>query len=134
MDTVAELNPPPSGESTRQAIIAVDFDGVIANYDGWTESSVIGPPRGDVVEALIALRSEGWKIIVYSCRSAEEIGPYMTQNRIPFDEINPSPSNPNKGTKPRARVYWDDRAYCYSGNAVEDLEKIRKFRTWSGRL
>jgi adenylylsulfate kinase len=122
MDTVAELNPPPSGESTRQAIIAVDFDGVI------------GPPRGDVVEALIALRSEGWKIIVYSCRSAEEIGPYMTQNRIPFDEINPSPSNPSKGTKPRARVYWDDRAYCYSGNAVDDLEKIRKFRTWSGRI
>jgi hypothetical protein len=133
MVPVAELNLATNGESGKQLTIAVDFDGVIAEYDGWTGTSLIGAPREDVIEALKVLRSEGWKIVVYSCRGAEEISPYLKQNAIPFDEINPNPSNPTKGTKPRATVYWDDRACCYSGNALQDLEKIRNFRTWSGR-
>jgi hypothetical protein len=126
-------NSTSDGEVSRNLTIAVDFDGVIADYNGWTESSVIGPPRKDVVEALKVLRQEGWKIVVYSCRGTHEIAPYLTENEIPFDEINPDPPKPTKGTKPRAAVYWDDRACCYSGNALEDLEKIRRFRTWSGR-
>jgi hypothetical protein len=118
---------------TRQPIIAVDFDGVIAEYEGLTETSVIGAPRKDVIDALNQLRAEGWKIVVYSCRGAHEIHPYLKQNAVPFDEINPSPPNPTKGTKPRATVYWDDRACRYSGDALEDLQRIRNFRTWSGR-
>ena len=133
MHPVSGANSATNGESKKQPTIAVDFDGVIADYDGGVELGVPGAPRGDVVEALKVLRSEGWKIVVYSCREAEVIRPYLKQNAIPFDEVNPSPSNPAKGPKPRATVYWDDRACCYSGNALEDLEKIRNFRTWSGR-
>jgi len=130
---VAEPNSPGDGGANNKLIIAVDFDGVIADYDGWTESSLIGPPRKDVIEALKVLRREGWIIVVYSCRGAHEIAPYLQANEVPFDEINPAPPKPTKGTKPRATVYWDDRACCYSGNALQDLEKIRHFRTWSGR-
>jgi hypothetical protein len=133
MHPVPGANLATNGESRRQPTIAVDFDGVIADYDGGVELGVPGAPRGDVVAALKVLRSEGWKIVVYSCRETEVIRPYLKQNAIPFDEVNPSPSNPAKGPKPRATVYWDDRACCYSGNALEDLEKIRNFRTWSGR-
>jgi len=32
-----------------------------------------------------------------------------------------------------ADVYWDDRAFSYSGDARRDLTLIRRFRTWSGR-
>ncbi len=39
--------------------IAVDFDGVIAEYDGWKGRGVLGPPRKDVVEALQELYTEG---------------------------------------------------------------------------
>jgi hypothetical protein len=133
MHPVPRANLATNGESKRQPTIAVDFDGVIADYDGGVEAAVPGAPRNDVVDALKALRSEGWKIVVYSCRGTEVIRLYLKQNAIPFDEINPSPPNRTKGSKPRATVYWDDRACCYSGNALEDLEKIRNFRTWSGR-
>jgi hypothetical protein len=115
--------------SNKQLTIAVDFDGVIADYDGGEELEAPGAPRGDVVEALKVLHGEGWRIVIYSCRETEVIRTYLTQNAIPFDEINPSPPNPAKGPKPRATVYWDDRAWRYSGNALEDLEKIRNFRT-----
>jgi phosphoglycolate phosphatase-like HAD superfamily hydrolase len=117
----------------EQPTIAVDFDGVIANYDGWKGRDSIGTPRTDVVEVLETLRSEGWKIVVHSTRAAEAIRPYLIENKIPFDEINRNSSDQTEGTKPRATVYWDDRACCYSGDAHNDLATIRNFRTWNGR-
>ena len=105
-----------SGE--KQPTIAVDFDGVISDYDGWKGPSNVGPPRLDVIEVLKVLRSEGWKIVVYSCRASEEIRPYLEKNAIPFDEINQNSSSPTGGSKPVATVYWDDRACCYSAQRI----------------
>jgi len=122
-----------NAEGDKQSTIAVDFDGVIADYDGWKGSSDFGPPREDVVEVLKVLQSEGWRIVIYSCRSSEEIAPYLKQNSIPFDDINQNSASVSRGPKPSATVYWDDRAFPYSGNARNDLEKLRNFRTWSGR-
>jgi hydroxymethylpyrimidine pyrophosphatase-like HAD family hydrolase len=119
--------------AAKQPTIAVDFDGVIADYGGWENSGAFGKPRQDVVNALKSLQSEGWKIIVYSCRSSDEIAPYLRDNSIPFDEINENSSAPTSGPKPYATVYWDDRALCYSGDATSDILKIRAFRTWNGR-
>jgi hypothetical protein len=119
--------------SDRQPTIAVDFDGVIVDYDGWENSQVFGRPRADVLEALESLRSEGWKIVVYSCRASTEIAQYLVDNSIPFDEINHNSSFSTGGVKPVATVYWDDRACRYSGDARKDLEIIRNFRTWNAR-
>lgn len=113
--------------------IAVDFDGVIAHYDGWKGPGVLGSPRPDVVDALRTLRREGWKIVIHTARAEEEIGGYLARHQIPHDEINRNSDYPTGGVKPVADVYWDDRAVCYSGDALEDLELIRHFQTWSGR-
>jgi hypothetical protein len=40
----------------KQLTVAVDFDGVIADWKG---EAVFGAPRSDVVEALQRLRTEG---------------------------------------------------------------------------
>jgi hydroxymethylpyrimidine pyrophosphatase-like HAD family hydrolase len=113
--------------------IAVDFDGVIADYDGWKGTGVLGEPRRDVVEALRGLRAEGWKIVIHTTRGEDEVESYLERHAIPHDEINRNSDYQTKGVKPVADVYWDDRAVRYSGNAVKDLEAIRSFRTWSGR-
>ena len=113
--------------------IAVDFDGVIAEYEGWRGNGALGAPRPDVLKALGTLRSEGWKVVVYTARGPEEIADYVVQHGIPHDEINRNSDYRTRGTKPLADVYWDDRAVCYSGDAQKDLETIRNFRTWSGR-
>jgi hypothetical protein len=117
---------------TRRTI-AVDFDGVIANYDGWRGPGVLGEPREDVVQALQGLRSEGWKIVIHTTRVEDEVRDYLVRHCIPHDEINRNSDYQTKGLKPVADVYWDDRAVCYSGDAGRDLERIRAFRTWSGR-
>jgi len=113
--------------------IAVDFDGVIAEYDGWKGVGVLGTPRPDVVEVLRALKSEGWKIVIHTTRGEEEIVAYLGKHEIPHDEINRNSDYKTHGLKPVADVYWDDRAVRYSGDARKDLEQIRNFRTWSGR-
>jgi hydroxymethylpyrimidine pyrophosphatase-like HAD family hydrolase len=119
-------------EEPKQKVVAVDFDGVIANYTGWLDGAP-GTARDDVREVLSILRNNGWKIIVHSCRNSETIREYLVENKIPFDEINPGSLYSDCGNKPRATVYWDDRACKYSGNAFNDLEVIINFRTWNGR-
>jgi adenylylsulfate kinase len=113
--------------------IAVDFDGVIANYDGWKGYGVLGDPRMDVIEALRSLRGDGWKIVIYTTRGESEVRDFLQRHDVPHDEINRNSDYRTEGVKPVADVYWDDRAVCYSGDARKDLEAIRSFRTWSGR-
>jgi hypothetical protein len=117
----------------RQPTIAVDFDGVIAEYDGWKGADVLGPPREDVVQVLHILEQEKWKIVVHTTRSEQDIIHYLRTNKVPFHEINQNSDYQNLGSKPVATIYWDDRALNYSGNALQDLKRIRDFYTWSGR-
>ncbi len=124
---------PPKNPKGFRRTIAVDFDGVIAEYDGWKGRSVLGPPRKDVIETLHELYAEGWKIIIHTTRGEKEVGPYLIQHGIPHHEINRNSDYRTLGAKPVADVYWDDRAFCYSGDAKQDINLIRRFCTWSGR-
>lgn len=124
---------PPKNSKGFRRTIAVDFDGVIAEYDGWKGRSVLGPPRKDVIEALHELHAEGWKIIIHTTRGEKEVGPYLVQHGIPHHEINRNSDYRTLGAKPVADVYWDDRAIFYSGDAKRDVRLIRRFRTWNGR-
>jgi adenylylsulfate kinase len=122
-----------SGLNNSPRTIAVDFDGVIANYDGYRGYGVLGEPRPDVREALHRLKAEGWKIVIHTTRGEEELREYLATHQIPFDEFNCNSDYRTTGSKPVADVYWDDRAVCYSGDAQSDLDRIRSFRTWNGR-
>lgn len=113
--------------------IAVDFDGVIADYDGYKGPGVLGEPRLDVISAMRTLHTEGWKIVINTTRGETEILEYLKRHGVPHDEINRNSDYKTQGPKPVADVYWDDRALTYSGDASKDLDLIRNFRTWSGR-
>jgi adenylylsulfate kinase len=122
-----------SGPSSRRKTLAVDFDGVIADYTGWKGEGVHGAPRRDVLEALETLQREEWKIVIHTTRSDVDITDYLANHQVPYDEINRNSDYRNLGGKPVATVYWDDRALRYSGDATQDLRIIREFTTWSGR-
>ncbi len=117
----------------RHKSIAVDFDGVIAEYDGWRGRNTLGVCRKDVCIALGVLKREGWKVIIHTTRAPEDILAYLDENNVPYDEINRNSHYSNGGSKPVATVYWDDRALRYSGDAFKDLNAIRSFRTWNDR-
>ncbi len=48
-----------SKENNSRRTIAADFDGVIADYNGWKGAGVLGAPRADVRKAWRALQAEG---------------------------------------------------------------------------
>lgn len=120
-------------QNKSRRTIAVDFDGVIADYDGYKGIGVLGNPRPDVLEVMRQLRAEGWKILIHTTRGADEIADYLAKHGVPHDEVNRNSDYQNAGPKPVADLYWDDRAVSYSGDARRDLGLIRSFRTWSGR-
>ena len=132
--TLSKIQAKQSHDLTlKRRTIAVDFDGVVADYNGWLGPTTFGEPRTDVVGVLRTLIAEGWKVIVHTCRSASDIVPYLNQNDIPYHEVNENSDYGNGKGKPVATVYWDDRALKYSGDARNDLELIREFKTWNSR-
>ncbi|MEA2063880.1 MAG: hypothetical protein U9P14_09305 [Gemmatimonadota bacterium] len=111
--------------------LAVDFDGVIAHYNGWKGYGVLGEPIEGVAKTLTKLRERGWKIIIHTTRGTDEISGYLRHHRIPYDEINCNSelagSNPGK---PLATCYLDDRAVCFTGDWDQAYDNITSFRQW----
>ena len=101
---------------------AFDFDGVIAQYDGFKGKDHFGEPNEVVVKAIRELKKAGHSIIIYSTRGEESLRKYCTLNNIPVDyyNINPKLEGENPG-KPIAYVYVDDRAVCYRNQTTENL-------------
>ena len=124
--------------SKQIKIIAVDFDGTIADY--------VGDKRGienygKVIEgakkALAKFKAEGHVIIIYSCRNeVEDIRTYLNDNDIIYDYINYSPRNDSQfhSGKPVADIYIDDKALVFKGVWDEQfVEEVLFFVPWHKR-
>ena len=93
--------------------ICVDFDGVIAQYDGFKYNDIFGDPIDGVQSAMEVLKKKGFTIIIFTTRTASsKLKKYLNDNHITYDYINENPDQPkgsNSG-KPIADIYLDDRA------------------------
>lgn len=97
-----------------QKIIAVDFDGCLCtnNWPG------IGEPNWKAIWELIRRKSEGDKIILWTCRDGEQLKDavlWCANHGLQFDSVNENlPENVarfgNNSRKIYATEYWDDKA------------------------
>jgi len=117
----------------RTQTACIDFDGVIATYDGWKGPDILGEPIAGVAEGIQRLKDNNWMIIIFTTRLAsDKLRTYLNDNKIPFDYINENPEqypNTNNG-KPAAHVYIDDRAITFNGNWVETVDTVLNFKPW----
>lgn len=110
--------------------ICVDFDGVIAQYDGYKGFGLFGDPIPGIKTFLIELKKLNWRIIIHTCRAELPlISAYMEQYDLPFDDINRNANGPiGVGLqKPIADIYLDDRAVRFDGSwrhVFKDIENI----------
>ena len=117
-------------------IIAVDFDGVIANYDGFEleEVEYCGEPVKGVQAALRVMKICGHTIVVNSCRSNVAcMVEYMQEHKLPYDFINYSPRNVEQMLSPAkvaADIYIDDKAIPFKGDWAQTLKRIERFKVW----
>lgn len=113
--------------------ICIDFDGVIASRQYWEGNDKFGATIPGVQNALKVLKKEGFTIIVFTCREADEaLKNYLKENDITYDYINENPDQPKKSNhgKPIADIYLDDRAVCFRGNWKYALQDIAYFKEW----
>ena len=120
----------------RQPVLVVDFDGTIAAWarDGYP---AIGEPLEGAAYFLRMLQTEGWKIIVYSCRHGPELeakmARWLEEHEIPFDEINTNSDYPWAAGKPVGDIYLDDRGMRFGGDWQEAYRQVQEFLHTRGR-
>ncbi len=119
-------------EAPRPRIIAFDFDGVIATYNGFVAKDDIQEPNAEVVRAIKLLKEKNFEILIHSTRGDKFLKMYCEKFSIPFDYINRQPHREGENPgKPIAFVYVDDRAICYKGESAETLvSEILNFKTY----
>ncbi len=95
-------------------VIAVDFDGCLCE-DKWPD---IGEPNQHVINALVKRKSEGTKIILWTCREGQHLQAavmWCLNHGLKFDAINDNLEENkvaygNNCRKVWADEYWDDKA------------------------
>ena len=98
---------------SKRRFIAVDFDGVIAHFDGW-KAYEFGEPRREMIERLNRLREElekeGFEVhfILYSTRNSAELEALVEW--LQKHELDEMFTFINMGSKPYCHLFIDDRA------------------------
>lgn len=98
--------------------IAVDLDGVLAQYGGWKGVEVIGEPVARAREFLVKIREMGCEVMIYTTRCCEDVGrgekayllvdrvrAWLEEHDMPYDTIWSGQGKP---------IYFavvDDRAF-----------------------
>ena len=52
--------------------VCVDFDGCLAEYDGWKGATVLGEPLPGAKEFMEMLHGMGIEVVIYTCRAKDE--------------------------------------------------------------
>jgi hypothetical protein len=115
--------------------IAIDFDGVIAEYRHFKGKGVFGTPIEGVKEALTEFREAGHIIIINTTRlEVHQIAEYMELNGLPYNYINFNPKNIEQLLHPSkvlADVYIDDRGVTFSGKwSPEFIDMVLNFKPY----
>jgi len=119
-------------EIKKGRIIAFDFDGTIAQYNGFVSHHDIQKPIEETVKAIRLLKEKGFRILIHSTRGDEFIKKYCEDFSIPVDFINHNPEmeGENPG-KPVAYVYVDDSVIRYTGQSAETLvSEVENFKAY----
>ncbi len=113
--------------------VAVDVDGVLAQYTGWKDSAgQIGLPYPHTARLLCELKHKN-RVVIWSSRSSALIHTWLVKhNLLQFvDEINTNSrilgDNPGK---PIASVYIDDRAIRFDGDVDKLLSNVECLTEW----
>ena len=98
-------------------IISVDFDGTLCKH----EFPLIGSPNMELINTIKRWKSEGHKIILWTCRDGKYLDEavfWCRERGLVFDAVNDDVKEVkdnfvSKSTKLYADIYIDDRNYCF---------------------
>jgi len=101
-------------------MIAIDFDGVLAKYNGWNEEKMGEPIEGmkEVVDIIVnELGVES--IAIFTTRDPDAVKIWLGKYDFPEVEVTNIKS-------PRFHVVLDDRAICFEPEMVQSPKELAK--------
>lgn len=123
-------NPFPPGFDTDNNTIAIDFDGVIHNYNkGWHDGTCYGEAIQGAIES-IKLLAKNYSIVIYTAKARPDrplvngkTGIELVEEWLDIHGVLKYVKEITS-TKPRAFLYVDDNCFRFT-NWVETLNFIR---------
>ena len=131
MDSISSHHVPPGFEDELNNV-AIDFDGVIHNFDkGWHDGTCYGEPLPGSLEAIKTL-SEKYNIIIFTAKAKKnrplvngKTGTQLVQEWLEKYEVMKY-INEITSEKPRAKIYIDDNGYRFNSwsKTLKDIGEI----------
>lgn len=110
-------------------IIAVDFDGTLAQYDRWRGAGSVGAPIGGAIEFLRWLDNMGHEPWIYSARASEPAGRLAIEEWVVKYGVDDIVKGITHEKLYRFSLFIDDRAIPFAGNWSDVTKAITKVMT-----
>ena len=102
-------------------IACIDLNGVLDTYTGWRGADHFDPLRPGGRAFLEALRSRGYRIVIFTTRYADDVWRWLREQGV--EDLIADVTD----RKPAAHVFVDDRAVCFRGDFDQTLREIDAF-------
>jgi len=112
--------------------LMIDFDGVLASYDGNFRADILGRPHPGALEAVRNYIEAGFRIVVYTTRAKDREGMLRIRDWLAlngFDALAGGDPIYVTAFKVPAVAYIDDRGWRFSGSWPSAAE-LDAFRPW----
>ena len=101
--------------------VCVDFDGVLAEYDGWKGPDRLGDPLPGAVAFLREINRLGMQVIILTTRDPDAVHSWLIDHHLHelVDRVTRQ--------KSPALAYIDDRGICFKGDFGAILWELVRF-------
>jgi len=111
--------------------IAIDFDGVLAQYEGWKGEEHLGTPLPGALDFIKALCDAGYEVVIFTTRAGTSQGIDRLEGWLMFHGLGDELIEQLVITciKLPAWLYIDDRCFLFKG-AYPSIKEIEDFKPW----
>ena len=121
------INPTTYDESKLfPPVIAVDFDGTLVT----NQYPLLGEPVPYVIEAVKQMREFGWRIILWTCRTGDQLTEaiqFCKNLGLEFDEVN-------RNIKEVREYFGEDTRKVFANIYLDDKSAQLQVGRWSNRF
>ena len=103
----------------KEKIVSIDFDAVLAEYEGFKGPMVVGKPIKGAKKFINAVRTSGFTPVIFTTRDVRLIEGWLVKNNFPKIEVT--------NNKFPSVVYIDDRSIQFKGDYDKLFCDMKKF-------